>query len=243
MELWASTIPQVQFICVCVESKQVAIMFHQMFSFKHAKNGYIPSNEYMPRGFGQLGCSGFIISDINGNFITRKLSAYLQYGENAFRNVEKILNSELHVMNNDTTTAPPVASADIDLTEEEQPSKSKSKTIIMKPPKSVGVESMDDEHVECTNSFNRVLKDPSYENLDELYTILKMHFEHEENLIGLYSPNSSGSSSFSKLTSHKMDHDRILSIAKNELERVENNAPSASASTSCSMPQPGQPRV
>ena len=67
--------------------------------------------------------------------------------------------------------------------------------------------------------------------------------EHEENLIGLYSPNSSGSSSFSKLTSHKMDHDRILSIAKNELERVENNAPSASASTSCSMPQPGQPRV
>ena len=112
----------------------------------------------------------------------------------------------------------------------------------MKPPKSVGVESMDDEHIECTNSFNRVLKDPSYENLDELYIILKMHFKHEEDLIGLYSNLSSTNSTFSKLTSHKMDHDRILSIAKTELDRVENNVSSTSAS-SCSMPQPGQPRV
>jgi len=250
MELWASTISQVQFICVCVESKQVAIMFHQMFSFQYAKNGYIPSNEYMPRGFGQLGCSGFIISDSHGNFITRKSSAYLQYGENAFRNVEKLLNTELHGMNN--TTAP-VATATIersaviiDLTKEEpessESSKLKKSVGVMKPPKSVGVESMDDEHIECTNSFNRVLKDPSYENLDELYIILKMHFKHEEDLIGLYSNASSNNSTFSKLTSHKMDHDRILSIAKTELDRVENNVSSTSAS-SCSMPQPGKPRV
>ena len=69
-----------------------------------------------------------------------------------------------------------------------------------------------------------------------------MHFKHEEDLIGLYSNLSSTNSTFSKLTSHKMDHDRILSIAKTELDRVENNVSSTSAS-SCSMPQPGQPRV
>lgn len=46
----------------------------------------------MPHGYGQLGCSGFVISDEDGYFITRKSSAFLQYGEKAFRDVERILS-------------------------------------------------------------------------------------------------------------------------------------------------------
>ncbi len=46
----------------------------------------------MPVGYGQLGCSGFIVSDKDGCFVSRKTIAYLDYGEEAFRFVEKILD-------------------------------------------------------------------------------------------------------------------------------------------------------
>merc|ERR1719343_1844037 len=45
----------------------------------------------MPVGYGQLGCSGFVISDANGKFVSRKTAAFLQFGEDAFRHVESIL--------------------------------------------------------------------------------------------------------------------------------------------------------
>ena len=91
MEAWARIMPQVQFLCICVESKEVAIAFHRMFRFEHVVNGFIPSRGYMPVGYGQLGCSGFIVSDKDGYFVSKKTSAYLQYGEAAFEEVEELL--------------------------------------------------------------------------------------------------------------------------------------------------------
>jgi hypothetical protein len=91
MEAWARIMPQVQFLCVCVESKEVAIAFHRWFRFEHVVNGYIPSRGYMPVGYGQLGCSGFIVSDKDGYFVSKKTSAYLQYGDDAFEHVEQLL--------------------------------------------------------------------------------------------------------------------------------------------------------
>ena len=117
MRHWASTIPDVQFLEVCVESKAVALHFHRTFGFGENEfhysssssssssdnhnnfdsdeealppviNGWIPSRHYMPVGFGQLGCSGFVVSDANGKFVSRKTKAYLQFGEDAFRHVE-----------------------------------------------------------------------------------------------------------------------------------------------------------
>ena len=41
--------------------------------------------------FGQLGCSGFIVSDRDGCFVSRKTKAYLQYGDAAFSHVEELL--------------------------------------------------------------------------------------------------------------------------------------------------------
>jgi len=85
-----------QFLCVCVESESVARYFHRSyFEGTDVVNCYIPSSRYMPRGYGQLGCSGFIISDSEGRFVSRRTSAYLQRGEAAFRHVESILDGLL----------------------------------------------------------------------------------------------------------------------------------------------------
>ena len=70
-------------------------MFGQMFQLENAINCYIPSGNYMPVGFGQLGCSGFIVVDKKGNFVSRKTRAYLQYGEGAFEHVEELLSDLL----------------------------------------------------------------------------------------------------------------------------------------------------
>jgi len=257
-------------MCVCVESKSVAIMFQQMFFNKSTNgvgvvNGYIPSRDYMPVGFGQLGCSGFVISDGNGNFVSRKTAAYLQVGERAFQHVEAILadllgmgNNDVNGMKNKTTNGTVVtATAANPANKNKRPRASASKSYtklkqlekenvitMMKPPNSVGIDSMDDEHEECTNSFNRLLKDPCIENLEEIHLILQSHFKHEEDLIEQHSSSSSTSSTFSALTSHRMDHERILSIAQTELDRLNTTTSNNNdtSSSTCSLPKPGQPR-
>lgn len=61
----------------------------------HCVNAYIVSQRDMPK-WGQLGCSGFIIlGSGDQRIITPKTSAFLEVEEQAFRQVESILNSEL----------------------------------------------------------------------------------------------------------------------------------------------------
>ena len=93
----------------------------------------------------------------------------------------------------------------------------------MEAPSSVGVDAMDEEHQICTDSFNRALKDPTVETLQEVHELLKSHFAHEEELIEKYaiSPEQANSP-FSALASHRKDHRRILAIATIELDRVTN---------------------
>lgn len=95
-----------------MESEAVALYFHRTYGFGENHNhysskvtansneeeslppvinGWISSRHYMPVGYGQLGCSGFIIADANGKFVSRKTAPYLQYGDQAFRHVESIL--------------------------------------------------------------------------------------------------------------------------------------------------------
>ncbi len=89
---------------------------------------------------------------------------------------------------------------------------------------------MDNEHKECTDSFNQVIQSPTPKNMRQLYDILKSHFDHEEEIMKKYFGNgkdsqqsskfTNQSSSFSSLESHIKDHQRMLSIANTELERV-----------------------
>ena len=93
---------------------------------------------------------------------------------------------------------------------------------LVQAPASCGVDAMDDEHEICTASFNRALKDPSLEHLQELYELLRAHFQHEEELIAQYSAETPErlASPFSVLSSHRKDHTRILTIAVRELQRI-----------------------
>lgn len=88
---------KVQFLCACVdpEAMAVASMFARLFGFQNSIMGFIPGRQYMPVGYGQLGCSGFIVVDRKGRFLSRKTRAYLQTGENAFRHVERMIFEEL----------------------------------------------------------------------------------------------------------------------------------------------------
>ena len=210
MEKMAKSLPEVQFLCVCVDSKYIALTFHEMFRFEYAINAWIPSREYMPVGYGQLGCSGFIVSDKDGFFVSRKTKPFLQYGEGAFLHLEAILADLLPAKAVACSPAKPAQT----ISSKPKPSETRSNKIVAPP--SVGIDSMDDEHKECTDAFNRVLKDPSAGRMEELYFILKAHFDHEEELMYKHI----GTSSFSSLGSHRMDHKRILDIAEGELERV-----------------------
>lgn len=110
MELWAQG-PlggHVDFLCVCVESLEVALMFGRMFKFQHVTNCWIPNPADMPR-YGQLGCSGFVVLDGDGKFLRKKTSAFLQMGEDAFRDLEYVVR---RAMPTSTPPTPPLLHAD-----------------------------------------------------------------------------------------------------------------------------------
>ena len=97
MEKWAKGPlgAQVDFYCICVDTREVAKNFGQIFQFTKAVNGWISSRNDMP-SFGQLGCSGFIIIGVDGRCITRATAPFLRVGpEAAFRNAEQIMSLAL----------------------------------------------------------------------------------------------------------------------------------------------------
>ena len=188
----------------------MAIAFHRMFRFRNVVNGYIPSRGYMPVGYGQLGCSGFIVSDKQGCFVSRKTAAYLQLGEQAFARVEQLLVPLVPKGQVADVSVPKPAARMARGNTTRHPKK-------IEAPDSVGVDSMDEEHRECVDAFNQAIEKPSISTLQQLLDIRKSHFDHEEELIKRYGNNSA---TFSALDSHSTDHQRILKIAVSELERV-----------------------
>ncbi len=212
MESWAQAYsPRVQFLCVCIDSVGVAQMFDRMFRFQCAVNVYIPSRAYFPKGYGQLGCSGFIVSDAQGNFISRKTKAYLQYGEDAFRHVEALLAEHLPSYSTGGWT-----------------SESKDDafgTDYLPPP--TGIISMDDEHESCAHALKALTEQPTVDNLRRAIQEMETHFAHEEALMVKHKFGGDGGP-FSALNSHAQDHKRILDLGQAELERISNIATNSS---------------
>lgn len=183
----------------------------------------------MPVGYGQLGCSGFIVVDTKGNFISRKTKAYLDYGEDAFDDVERLLDDELKLtavgkkpvqQSIDRGTSASEMGSVEDEKKEDQKVKKKQKTTnkitSIEPPPSTGVAAMDHEHDECTNAINALLKNPTTDALSKVVEILKEHFKHEEKLMESHGFDGSNDT-FSPLVSHRKDHERILDIGRNVL--------------------------
>jgi hypothetical protein len=212
MEVWAKARPEVQFICVCVDSKGVALQFTSMFGFEHALNCWIPARQYFPAGYGQLGCSGFIVVDTKGCFVSRKTKAYLQYGDAAFSHVQELLSQEVVSLNKDSI---PHGSKNSVLPKEFEEEK-KSDVIPL-----VGVISMDQEHEDCDFAISSLLETNSLEALQNVIVTFTDHFNHEERLMKKYGFGNAGNgSTFSAFASHTKDHERILSIGQCEIDRL-----------------------
>ena len=225
MERWARQYPGATFLCVCVDKLGVAQQFGRMFDLRAAVNCHIPSREYLPRGYGQLGCSGFVVADGEGNFLSRKTRAYLDYGDAAFAHVEELLadqgvskaagikSSKSKASNKGDREAEVVDEVDLDEKKEDAPAE--------KVP-SVGVDSMDDEHERCEAALALLRQTNSVKALEALMGELIQHFEHEENLMKEHNFGIADdkNTSFSPYTSHCKDHERILDIGFRALARA-----------------------
>ncbi len=155
--------------------------------------------------FGQLGCSGFIISDREGNFISRKTKAFLQYEDGAFRHVEELLLKNFGIQ---PSARPRVSESD---SEEDVMGTNWSLP-------SVGIASMDDEHEKCEEALSTLLRMPNVRSLTKVMELLTEHFQHEESLMkasGFGNPNQP----FSPYANHVQDHERILDIGYIELAK------------------------
>lgn len=183
-------------------------MFDRMFRFRHAVNAYIPSQAYMPRGFGQLGCSGFVVVDAKGNFVSRKTKAFLQYGEHAFLHVDDMLKRHLSlVRGSDTIT--------VEATSTKASAPVQSTMLLM------GINSMDDEHERCDEALKNLCEKRTLTALVRVIAELENHFAHEEGLMVKHGFGGSPTDSFSALNSHIQDHKRILDLARTEVKRMQ----------------------
>jgi hemerythrin len=194
----------------------VAKFFDDMFQFEHAINSYIPGRSYMPVGYGQLGCSGFVIADARGNFVSRKTKAYLQYGENAFRDVEVILER--------LVGRPSLVEG---RTVENKRSNTKDQTSLQH----LGIASMDEEHALCENILQVLIQQRSVSALEGVLKALTQHFAHEEAILVQHKFGGDPTDPFSAINSHRKDHERILQMACQELERMKKVSPPRTCSS------------
>jgi len=193
-----------QFLCVCVDEVGVAQMFGRMF-FRKCQNAQVPSPEYYPRGFGQLGCSGFVVVKDN-EFVSKRTMSYLDHGERAFLDVEKILHA---IISSGDKKKQPTEESEKDV-------KEVPRLESIQAPEATGLADMDEEHQECTVALNALLRQPSTSYFREALSVLEEHFAHEESILA----TKFGTDSFSPLHSHKQDHNRILNIARTELDCI-----------------------
>lgn len=219
----------------------MAKMFASMFGFENAVNAYIPSMQYMPRGYGQLGCSGFVIADQQGNFIARKTKRYLDYGEEAFRHVEAILQQEMKALKlstaRKTAKGEPVTATTMEgrdgnakrVKRSAIEGEGEEKTAVSLEERlnsflgdhGTGIDMVDHEHEECITALQRLLKSPAAEELEFAIDILKAHFQSEENMMATHGFGGDVNSPFSALGSHVSDHEKILKLGMVELRRVQ----------------------
>ena len=128
--------------------------------------GHVPSREYLPRGYGQLGCSGFVVADGEGNFLSRKTRAYLQYGDVAFAHVEELLAGQ-GVSKAAGIKSPKSKASNKEVAVDAVDLDEKKEDVPVEKVPSVGVDSMDDEH-ECCEAALALLRQTKVKALEAL---------------------------------------------------------------------------
>lgn len=207
-----------------------------MMGFQNVVNCYIRTKSYRMLGFGQLGCSGFVMVDKDGRFVNTKTNAYLEYGDHAFSHVEALLLTLIDDNRNlvDGKKKDPQESSESIRSLRQNSELSSTTVSSFAPVESIGVDSMDQEHKDCLDALNQVMKDPSKENLKNLHNVVKSHFDHEEKLMNEIFNHSNDSTALSMVRMHVKDHLRILNLIESEIHNTRNQCSASSSSETSS---------
>jgi len=218
MDIWSQQYQSLaNFICISATGRNLSETFVNDLKLKHCITGW--TNE-TPK-WGQLGCNGFIIYDKDMNIACRKSKAYLEVRDEAFRDVENKLNDLLKFKNNDLVQNHSTSKF---IAEDE-------KIEPLNPIKSVFVNELDDQHQQCANELQKLLKYRNKSSLDNVFKIFKKHFKFEETLLDTFlypnavkKPNE-GDCNFNVdvniRTSHYSDHARQLQMIRNQLKNLD----------------------
>lgn len=179
-------------------------------------NALIDRND-LPSFRVQLGCSGFVIIDENGYFITTKSKAFLDYGDTAFYEVEALLRTHSNAFKNDESQSTQQLKQSNTNTSEEK--KIDLPTSISALP-AIGHAEMDEEHDKIVEYINILLQEKSRRALEKVKIEFMEHSSSEEELLSQLGFGSiGGGGDLSPLKSHADDHKRIINVMDTILGR------------------------
>jgi len=199
------------FLCICVDDLRVACWFRQ---FTGSSMNALIDRQNPPTFRVQLGCSGFVIIDENGNFITTKTDAFLDYGDRAFYYVEELLHENSASFRNSNSEQSHVAEEKKCTSE---PNETDLDASIRKSLPVVGHEKMDREHEIIVECLNRLAKEKSKRALEKVLCEFREHSENEEQLLSQLGFIGGDLSAFK---SHADDHKRIIGLMISILEKT-----------------------
>lgn len=164
----------------------------------------------------QLGCSGFVIIDENGYFITTKSKAYLDYEDVAFYEVEALLRAHTNAFQDDQSQLTQQVNQNTTNTSEEKkidlPMSANALPV-------VGHDEMDKEHEKIVEYINILLQEKSTRALEKVKVEFMEHSTSEEQLLSRLGFGNIGGGDLSPLKSHADDHKRIIGIIDTALGR------------------------
>lgn len=191
----------VNLLMLCIEAEgqglQTAKLFGRRFQVPPTiVNGYIDQESEVPK-FGQLGCGGFIILGLDGEFVTRRSApSYLKKGPGGFRAVEQILATLGVTVESAARPPPPKRHKGID-----------SERLQLDP---VGNAQMDEEHADLVAAGADLLEQRSMGSLRRLRDLWAEHSQHEEALFEKHNFGGKRSGGLSGTASHCEHHQAIL---------------------------------
>lgn len=164
----------------------------------------------------QLGCSGFVMIDENGYFITTKSDAFLEYGDRAFYYAEEMLRENCASFRENSNLE------QNNVNEEKKSTSEPNETeldyaSIRKALPAVGHDEMDREHEIIVECLNRLAKEKSKRALQKVISEFSEHSENEEQLLSQLGFTGGELSAFN---SHAKDHKRIIGLMNSVLENT-----------------------
>lgn len=182
---------------VCVEVGTAGLRTAQRFGRQFQLppsliNGYIEQRSELP-SYGQLGCGGFIVLGLYGEFtVQRTVPCYLDKGTASFKVVEKLLSSQWNIEKLADAPAP--------------------KEVFLEVAARTGVPELDSEHSALDELALELRAGARIESLKKLLNVWRRHSEHEEQLFEKFDfggHRTGGSSALTGTASH-CKHHRLL---------------------------------